>query len=37
MIEEKAVEELLHVRLDALERVAGGGNNLALRARSGER
>ncbi len=37
MIEKGAVEELLHTRLDALERVAGGGNNLALRARAGER
>ena len=42
MIEESAVEELLSgstpgVRLDSLERVSGGGNNLALRARSGER
>jgi len=37
VIEKSAVEELLRVRLDALKRVAGGGNNLALRARSGER
>jgi hypothetical protein len=37
VIEESAVEELLHVRLDSLERVTGGGNNVALRARSGGR
>ncbi len=37
MIETKLAEDLLGVHVDALERVPGGGNNLALRARAGAR